>query len=420
MVQSRPCSRKGLKDLRKAYGSQGYINMVATPMPRLDEAKKLIYWNIDIDEGKQFYVSRIEFTGNTITRDKVIRRELLLEEGQVYSSQRWDLSILRLNQLSYFDVLKADDDTETRQNADDGTVDLLLKLKEKGKNSIGVNGGISGLSGTFIGLNYETNNFLGLGETLSANAEHRRPVAQPELRLQRAVSAQQADLGGHGGIRPEVRLQPGQGVLDRQRRQRQRIDGAAVAADQLQHIDHRLHGIGERAAEASVGRAAGVTRVGVTYALVAASVTTFNDNTRNVFQSLAFRSGVAGPNQLNGIVTSTISPSFSYSSLDRPVGPHSGRDFNVSVQIAGAGGNVKYISPVASFRQFYPMKGLKINREGHNVLGMRLQLAHVNGFGGEVAPPTNRIYGGGENDVRGFDIRSSRPTRSFRSRCSST
>ncbi len=49
-------------------------------------------------------------------------------------------------------------------------MDLLLKLKEKGKNSIGLNGGISGLSGTFIGLNYETNNFLGLGETLSLQA----------------------------------------------------------------------------------------------------------------------------------------------------------------------------------------------------------------------------------------------------------
>ena len=53
----------------------------------LDEAKKLIYLDIDIDEGKPFYVSRIEFTGNTITRDKVIRRELLLEEGQVYNNQ---------------------------------------------------------------------------------------------------------------------------------------------------------------------------------------------------------------------------------------------------------------------------------------------------------------------------------------------
>src|SRR6202044_2114515 len=81
---------KGLDQLRKAYGALGYINMVANPVPQIDDAQKTIVLNIDIDEGKPFYVSRIEFTGNTITRDKVIRRELLLEEGQIYNSQLWD------------------------------------------------------------------------------------------------------------------------------------------------------------------------------------------------------------------------------------------------------------------------------------------------------------------------------------------
>ena len=49
-------------------------------------------------------------------------------------------------------------------------MDLALKVKEKGKNSIGLNGGVSGLAGAFIGLNYTTNNFLGLGETLQVQA----------------------------------------------------------------------------------------------------------------------------------------------------------------------------------------------------------------------------------------------------------
>ena len=399
---------KGLKDLQKAYGSQGYINMVADPKPRRDEAKKVVYLDIDIDEGKQFFVSRIEFTGNTITRDKVIRRELLLEEGQQYSSQRWDLSILRLNQLSYFEPLKSEQDTETRQNADDGTVDLLLKLKEKGKNSIGVNGGISGLSGTFVGLNYETNNFLGLGETLSATAnigDLSRNLTfgfnEPYLR-NKPISVGTEVFTRKFDYNPAKAYSIANGTSANVSTAQQSLltnyntatTGFTVSAGEpLKHLwaNH------------------GVARVGVTYALSRASVTTFNDNTRNVFESLAFRSGVEGLNQLTGIVTSTIAPSFSYSSLDRGVGPHSGRDFNASVQIAGAGGNVKYVSPVASFRQFYPMKGLRIDREGHNVLGMRLQLAHVSGFGGEVAPPTNRIYGGGESDVRGFDIRASSP-----------
>src|SRR5206468_9596843 len=132
-----------------AYGSAGYINFVPDPVPHIDEAKKLVSFEIACNEGKQFYISRIEFTGNTITRDKVIRRELLVEEGQPYNSQLVDLSLLRLNQLNYFENLKADQDVETRQNQDAGTVDLLVKLKEKGKNSIGLNGGISGLSGSF-------------------------------------------------------------------------------------------------------------------------------------------------------------------------------------------------------------------------------------------------------------------------------
>jgi hypothetical protein len=158
---------KGLENLKKAYGQLGYINFGAIPKPIFDEQKKTVSLNIDIDEGKPFYVSRIEFQGNTTTRDKVIRRELMLQEGQVYNSQLWEMSLLRLNQLEYFEPLKVDQDSEAHQDTEAGTVDLLLKVKEKGKNSIGLNGGMSGQSGAFLGVNYQTNNFLGLGETLS-------------------------------------------------------------------------------------------------------------------------------------------------------------------------------------------------------------------------------------------------------------
>jgi outer membrane protein insertion porin family len=399
---------KGLEQLRKAYGSLGYINFVATPVPRFDEAKKLVFMDVDIDEGKKFYVSRIEFVGNSITRDKVIRRELLLEEGQQYNSQSWELSILRLNQLNYFEPLKVDQDSESRLNPDDGTVDLLLKLKEKGKNSIGLNGGISGLSGTFIGANYETNNFLGLGETLS-------------------VQANIGDLARNltfGFTEPYLRNKPislGVQVFTR-KSDYNPAKAYGIANNQSANLTNAQQSLLTNYNQSETGLVlsmseplrhlfahSGVTRIGVSYSLSRSSVTTFNDNTRNVFQSLAFRSGVAGQNALNGIVTSVIAPSFSYSSLDRAVGPHSGRDFNVTIPVAGAGGNVKYLGPVASFRQFYPIKGLHVTREGHNVLGMRAQLAYITGFGGEVAPPTNRLYGGGESDLRGFDVRSLSP-----------
>ena len=165
-----PPSAKGSRTCARPMASLATSTLSASPTPPIDEAKKTVSFNIDIDEGKPFYVSRIEFQGNTVTRDFVIRRELLLEEGQVYNSHLWELSLLRLNQLDYFDPLKVDQDSETHQNAEDGTVELLLKVNEKGKNTIGLNGGVSGLSGSFLGLNYQTNNFLGLGETLSVQA----------------------------------------------------------------------------------------------------------------------------------------------------------------------------------------------------------------------------------------------------------
>ncbi len=399
---------KGLEQLRKAYGELGYINFVGSPTPRFDEAKKLVYLDIDIEEGKPFYVSRIEFTGNTITRDKVIRRELLLEEGQVYNARLWDLSLLRLNQLNYFEALKADQDSESRQNADEATVDLLLKLKEKGKNSIGLNGGISGLSGTFIGLNYETNNFLGLGETLSVSANvgdlsrnlsfgfnepylRNKPISIGLQLFTTKYDYNPAKAYGASGTQSQNLSEAISSTLTNYNQQ---TTGLTLSVSQpLRHVFAR----------------SGVTRVGASFSLSSSSITTFNDNTRNVFQTLAFRSGVAGQNQLSGIVTSVVTPTFSYSSLDRGQGPHNGKEFTAQVEIAGVGGNVKFYQPALAYRQFFPMKGLRINRDGHNVLGYRIQLAHVSGFGGEVAPPQHRIYGGGESDVRGFDIRASSP-----------
>jgi outer membrane protein insertion porin family len=85
-VFSKEKVAKGLENLRKAYGEQGYINFTSVPETRFDDEKKLIFLDVDVDEGKQFYVRRIEFTGNTTTRDRVIRREIALEEGNIYNS----------------------------------------------------------------------------------------------------------------------------------------------------------------------------------------------------------------------------------------------------------------------------------------------------------------------------------------------
>ena len=125
----------------------------------------------NVDEGKQFFVRRIDFSGNTTTRDKVIRRELLIDEGDMFNTRLWEVSILRLNQLGYFEQLKEEEAATIKRDTKTNTVDITLKVKERGKNSIQLNGGVSGIAGSFIGFSYSTNNFLGLGETLSIDSQ---------------------------------------------------------------------------------------------------------------------------------------------------------------------------------------------------------------------------------------------------------
>src|SRR4030081_315952 len=80
---------KGLENLQKAYGQLGYINFTSIPNTTFDEEKKLVFLDIDVDEGKQFLVRRIEFSGNTTTRDKVIRLAIALEEGRLRRHDLW-------------------------------------------------------------------------------------------------------------------------------------------------------------------------------------------------------------------------------------------------------------------------------------------------------------------------------------------
>src|SRR5207249_10932011 len=115
------------------YGEYRCINYTPEPYTDIDEQNKIINLTLKFDEQKQYFVRRIDFSGNTTTRDKVIRRELMIDEGQLFNKRLWEMSILRLNQLDYFDKIEADKAAEIKRNNKEGTVDINLKLKEKGK-----------------------------------------------------------------------------------------------------------------------------------------------------------------------------------------------------------------------------------------------------------------------------------------------
>jgi outer membrane protein insertion porin family len=393
---------KGLENLRKAYGELGYINFTPVPETRFDDEKKLIYLDIDVDEGKQFYVRRIEFVGNTTTRDKVIRREVALEEGSIYNSKLWELSLLRLNQLGYFDQLKPDDPNVTIRQLDEknGLVDLTLKIHEKGKNSIGLNGGVSGLEGAFVGINYATNNFLGLGETLQVQASV-------------GNLAKSIRFGFTQPYMFDRPLQFGFNVYYTKTKYDQARQLSIFSGQNLNLPNAVLQNL-QNYTQASAGFTTSLSyplrarnkrrfnRLGVTYSFDRSSLAALSSASKNLFEFLAFR-GISGPNALEGIITSKIFPNFSFNTINSPISPHSGHQFTMGAELAGLGGTIRSVRPLVQYKRFIPVQ------RGRNAIGFNVQGSFITGFGGLVAPPFQRAYMGGENDLRGFDIRSVSP-----------
>jgi outer membrane protein insertion porin family len=402
MKQGDPFSteklQKGFEELRKLYGRFGYINFLAEPEPEPIPGTDKINLTLRFDEGNQFFVRRIDFSGNTTTRDKVIRRELLIDEGDPYNTDLWRLSILRLNQLGYFETLKEDSSVDMKTDNNNHTVDLTLKVRERGKNTIQFSGGISGISGSFVGFSYSTNNFLGLGETLSLSSQLGTRTTDVSFGFTEPYFLDRPMQVGFTVFMSRFSFD--------QAREASVLAGAdliplynSVGSQNLLNYVSNTRGFTSFLNYPIKGR--GFQRLGLSYGYSIQNVRTLTDAAKAYYDYLNFQN-INGPtqNSLDGIRTSSITPTYSYNSVNNPMTPTAGTGFQASLQLAGSilGGNVNQLEPVLDFRHF--RKGLKPT----HVIGIHVLARYVTGYGGKVAPPFNRFYMGGENDVRGFEL----------------
>jgi outer membrane protein insertion porin family len=382
--------RKAFDNYKKLYGEYGYIDFTSEPVFDIVEDKKIVNLTLKFDQQKQFFVRRIEFTGNTTTRDKVIRREILLDEGNLFNNRLWEVSLLRLNQLGYFEVLKPEN-AEIKRNQKAGTVDINLKVKEKGKQSISLSGGVSGLAGSFIGLSYQTNNFLGLGETLTFSAQ---------------IGDRQRNLV-FGFTEPYLFDRPistGFTVFSQkfdynQQRETSILLGQQVTINPAIEQNYNTNSKGFTLFASYPLRRFSFTRVGVTYGYSTTDITAFSQSSQLLFQSLQFQS-LAGPTALKGIEASKITPTINYSTVNNPQNATAGKSFFYGLSFEGGplGGNTNVITNTFTTSYYHP-----VNKR-RNVLAMRFLGAFSTGYSGKVEPPQNRFYLGGENDIRGFDF----------------
>jgi outer membrane protein insertion porin family len=191
--------RKGFQKAQEIYGAGGYMDFTGypeykfsddptnapqtppeappPPEPRAAAAERQGAPTVDvtlkIEEGKQYFVNRITFTGNTTTRDNVIRRELRLYEGNIFDTQSLQYSIKRLNQLGYFKPLEGPgkDVNIDKLTSTENKVDVRLKLEEQNRNQLTFGAGVSQFEGFFGQLSFQTANFLGRGESLTVSLQ---------------------------------------------------------------------------------------------------------------------------------------------------------------------------------------------------------------------------------------------------------
>jgi len=145
---------KFIEEIQKFYGGIGYFYAQVVPSENLDPVKQTADLTVNIQENDVVYLGKLEFTGNTFTKDHVIRREWFLREGRRLNINALEDSVKRLKQLGLVSVEKMPDIKPDPQ--DPQRINITAEVKELNRQMINFNVGYSGYEGWFIALGYST------------------------------------------------------------------------------------------------------------------------------------------------------------------------------------------------------------------------------------------------------------------------
>lgn len=430
IVNGEKFTKALFEDLKKYYGTQGFIQYDVEPQPEFKDNPQnpnegIVDYNIRIDEGKQFTLRRLEFTGNTFTRDVVLRREMLVSEGDVFNQLYFEVSVQRLNQLQIFEPLDKDKDVDRRTDDENGQVDMTVKVLEKGRQQITFNGGTSGIGGTFLGLEYSTNNLFGRGETLAfqiavgnRQSNFQFSFTEPYFKNRPitvgfSIFASKQQFFGEGTFFSNNQaaqfgaIDP-LGVLrtDAENLFTQRTYGASVFASSLLSEFYRKRPFTQ------------LSRVGVSYSFSATSIKDPEVN-QSGDQARVIPIVYSQPN----ITTSRLTGTFVYDSRNysgQGTDPVSGKQITLSLGFAGLGGDVRTYTPSLSYTHFIPVR--RKRSENPEVFGFRVLVGHAGSFAisdkirnanslsfVNGIPIFERFFLGDEFTIRGYNVRSIGP-----------
>ena len=360
---SRARLRTDIFTLTDVYADKGYAFANINPLTKADQEKKLVDLTFDMEKGELVHFERINVAGNPKTRDKVIRRELRVDEGELYSATGMKRSKQQLMNTGYFE--EATIATVKGSSANKLNVDVNVKEKPTGTFSIG--GGYSSLDGIIGQGSVQQANFLGLG--LKANLS-----------------------GSLGGKSQTYSL----GITDPFFLDTKWTLGGDVYRSERDYTDYsrRLTG-----ADIKAGYPIN-DFIGTFFMYKFEVKDLFNPQT--AYQALNFQDPVNFP--LGSSTTSSIFGSITRNTTDYRLDPSSGMINSLSAEYAGLGGDNKYARYIGDTTWFHPIyKKL--------IFSSKFTLGYIQDVGSQV-PIDEKFYLGGIFSLRGYKARTVSPVRS--------
>ncbi|MBF0286343.1 MAG: outer membrane protein assembly factor BamA [SAR324 cluster bacterium] len=339
--------------LNEAYQEQGYAFVRIIPRTSIDEKKRIVHVNYQIIKNEKAYIGRINFSGNTETRDFVIRREFEVREGELYNGKKLRVSQANLERLGFFEpglTLEKEDSED-----EDNILDIIASVKEAQTGTFQAQAGFSEVSKLSGGVSISKANLFGRGQTLRFSAQFAQEGVQNDFS---ATLTEPRLLGTHVSA------------------------SATVSQQVIREIDLSSQNRTENAFSVSIGFP--------------------------IYRKIRLSNRFSAVDRLfekdvPSVIKRSYAPSLIYNTQNHPIFPSDGINTSLTVVQTGGdilGGNTRSREYNYRYKQFW-----SLNKEHTLILMAQTRIGFLEQIGGSEIPAEDRYRIGGISTVRGHDLR---------------
>nr|BET44439.1 MAG: outer membrane protein assembly factor BamA [Candidatus Aschnera chinzeii] len=355
--------------IKKVLDHYGYVNPNINTYNEINETNKTVKLHVNIDAGKKLYVRRINFVGNKITKDSVLRRELQQMEGTWLENRLLLLSKTNLEKTGFFENIYF---TVNKIPHVLDQVDVTYYIKERNTGSMNFGMGFGTESGVNYNIGLQQDNFIGTGHSLGINASHNENSTYFDLSFINSYftthgvkfsgrlfynnfNAKDADLSGY--------------------------NNKSYGADKIFTIPVQKNSV-VRIGFGSTNNALSDMKpqIGIWRYLIS----------MNQFINLDNQTSYTANDY-------TVNLGWSFNTLNYNLFPTSGKNFSINTKITTPNSDNRYYKLIFNASQYFP-----INNNKTWILLSKAQFGYGNGFGAKELPFYENFYAGGVGTIRGF------------------